>query len=139
MVTMYVTRDSTPCIKAKQWFQENDIPFIERNLFSESLTLVEFKEILRLTDNGTEDILSTRSKALFQKKDIDIDQLPLKELYGLIKKKPGILRTPIIHDKKRLLVGFNQSQIRRFLPKSVRILQLHEIQKMESNFIHEIL
>ena len=33
MVTLYVTKDSAPCIKAKQWFQENDIPFIEGIIF----------------------------------------------------------------------------------------------------------
>jgi regulatory protein spx len=53
MVTLYVRDRCAACIKAKKWLQENNIPFIERNIISDPLTFVEFKEILRLTDNGT--------------------------------------------------------------------------------------
>lgn len=97
----------------------NNIPFIERNVFSDPLTFVEIKEILRLTDNGTEDIISPRS-IKYQKKDIEIDQLQLNDLYSLIQKKTSILKSPIIHDGKHFMVGFNESQIRRFVPKIVR-------------------
>ncbi|WP_156288966.1 transcriptional regulator Spx [Oceanobacillus salinisoli] len=129
MVTLYVSPGSVSCRKAKKWFLENDIPFKERNMFSESLTLNEIKEILRLTDNGTDDIISTRSKA-FQKMDVDLEQLPLNDLYRFIQKNPGILKSPIICDERRFQVGYHEEQIRRFLPRSVRALKFHEIQKM---------
>ncbi|MGJ9457362.1 transcriptional regulator Spx [Oceanobacillus sp. CF4.6] len=129
MLTLYVKQACTSCRKAKIWLQENDIPFVERNIFSESLTLSEIKEIFRLTDNGTEEIISTRSKE-FHRYITDLDQWQIKDLYNFIQENPGILKRPIIHDGKRLMVGYNSSQIRRFLPKSVRTLQLHEAQKV---------
>ncbi|MFJ7726680.1 transcriptional regulator Spx [Neobacillus sp. NPDC097160] len=119
MLILYGKPSGRTCIKAKEWLQENNIPFIERNVFSDPLTFVEIKKILSLTENGTEDIISQRS-IKYQKKEIEIDQLQLKDLYSLIQKKPSILKSPIIHDGKRFMVGFNESQIRRFVPKTVR-------------------
>jgi len=61
---------------------------------------------------------------------VDIDQLPLKDLFHLIQKNPGLLRRPIILDAKRLQVGYNEDEIRRFLPRKVRTFQLREAQRM---------
>src|SRR5699024_7256587 len=129
MVTLYTSPSCTSCRNAKSWLEEHDIPFKERNIFSESLTLDEIKEILRMTEDGTDEIISTRTK-YFQKMDVDIDQLPLKDLFHLIQKNPGLLRRPIILDAKRLQVGYNEDEIRRFLPRKVRTFQLREAQRM---------
>ena len=56
--------------------------------------------ILAFTENGTEDIISTRSK-VFQKLDADVDELSVSKLDYLISKNPGLLRRPIILDNKR--------------------------------------
>ena len=129
MVTLFVTPSCTSCRKAKAWFQENEIPYIERNLLSEAISIGEIKEILRLTEDGTEEIISKRSK-VFQELDIDINQLPMKDLYPLIQENPGLLKRPIMVDDKRLQVGYNEDEIRRFLPRSVRKFQLREAQKL---------
>jgi regulatory protein spx len=89
----------------------------------------EIKEILRMTEDGTDEIISTRSKT-FQKLDVNLDAMPLQDLFGLIKDNPGLLRRPIIIDEKRLQVGYNEDEIRRFLPRRVRTFQLREAQRM---------
>jgi len=89
----------------------------------------EIKEILRMTEDGTDEIISTRSKT-FQKLDVNLDTMPLQDLFKLIKENPGLLRRPIIIDEKRLQVGYNEDEIRRFLPRRVRTFQLREAQKM---------
>lgn len=129
MVTLYTSPSCTSCRKAKAWLEENNIEYKERNIFSEPLTVNEIKEILRMTEDGTDEIISKRSK-VFQKLDVDIDQLPMKELYRLIQENPGLLRRPIILDEKRLQVGYNEDEIRRFLPRTVRTFQLREAQRM---------
>lgn len=40
------------------------------------------------------------------------------------------MRRPIILDEKRLQVGYNEDEIRRFLPRTVRTFQLREAQRM---------
>jgi regulatory protein spx len=129
MVTLYTSPSCTSCRKAKTWLIDNNIPFTERNIFSEALTLEEIKEILRMTEDGTDEIISTRSK-VFQNLNINIDQLPLMELYTLIQEHPGLLRRPIIIDEKRLQVGYNEDEIRRFLPRTVRTFHLEEARRM---------
>ncbi|KRL25840.1 hypothetical protein FD27_GL001419 [Limosilactobacillus frumenti DSM 13145] len=76
-----------------------------------------------MTENGTEDIISKRSKAYAQLK-VNLNELPMKNLYEMISKNPGLLRRPIILDDKRLQVGYNEDEIRRFLPRRVRELEL---------------
>lgn len=128
MVTLYTSPSCTSCRKAKAWLQENGIPFKERNIFSEPLNIDEIKNILRMTEYGTEDIISKRSK-VYSKLNVDLDELPMKQLYKLISKNPGLLRRPIIVDEKRLQVGYNEDEIRRFLPRQVRELELAEAER----------
>ena len=104
------------------------IPFTERNIFSEPLSMDEVKNILRMTENGTEDIISKRSKA-YQSLNINLDEMSMTELYDLIRKNPGLLRRPIIMDDKRLQIGYNEDEIRRFLPREVRALELAEARR----------
>ncbi|SDK73439.1 transcriptional regulator SpxA [Lacicoccus qingdaonensis] len=129
MVTLFTSPSCTSCRKAKAWLQENEIPYTERNIFSEPLTLEEVKAILRMTEDGTDEIISTRSKT-FQKLNVDIDSLPMKKLYTLIMENPGLLRRPIIMDEKRLQVGYNEDEIRRFLPRKVRNFHLLEAKRL---------
>ncbi|MFD2043573.1 transcriptional regulator SpxA [Ornithinibacillus salinisoli] len=129
MVKLFITPSCTSCRKAKAWLQEYNIPFTERNIISDPLTLDEIKEILRLTEDGTDEIISTRSK-VFQEIDVNIDQLSISDLYSLIQKNPTIIKRPIILDEKRLQVGYNEDEIRSFLPRSVRTIQLQEAQKI---------
>ena len=127
MITLYTTPSCTSCRKAKAWLQEHDIPFKERHLFSEQMTAEEIKSILRLTEHGTDEIISKRSKD-YQNADVNIEQLSISDLFRFIQEKPGILKRPIIIDEKRLQVGYNEDEIRMFLPRTVRQYQLQEAQ-----------
>ena len=129
MVTLYTSPSCTSCRNARAWLEEHNIPFEERNIFSNPLNVDEIKQILQMTEDGTEEIISKRSK-IFQDLDIDLDELPLQKLYTLIQKNPGLLRRPIMMDSKRLQVGYNEDEIRRFLPRDVRALELQRAQAL---------
>lgn len=129
MVTLYTSPSCTSCRKARTWLKEHNIPFSERNIFSEPLNINEIKQILQMTEDGTEEIISKRSK-VYQDLNVDLDDLPLKTLFDLIQKNPGLLRRPIIMDEKRLQVGYNDDEIRRFLPREVRALELQRAQEL---------
>ncbi|MET3683374.1 regulatory protein spx [Alkalibacillus flavidus] len=129
MVTLFTSPSCTSCRKARAWLEEHEIPFEERNIFSDTLSKDEIKEILRMTEDGTDEIVSKRSK-VFQTLDVGLDQMPLKDLIDLIQENPGLLRRPIIMDDKRLQVGYNEDEIRRFLPRNVRSFQLEEAKRL---------
>ncbi|MCH4123549.1 MAG: transcriptional regulator SpxA [Levilactobacillus sp.] len=128
-VTLYTSPSCTSCRKARLWFEEHGIAYREQNIFSEPLTIDEIKSILRLTEDGTEEIVSKRSR-VYQELTVDLDDLPLRDLFTLIQTHPGILRRPIMVDDKRLQVGFNEEEIRRFLPRQVRALELQRAQRL---------
>lgn len=119
MVTLYTSPSCTSCRKARSWLEENNISYKERNIFSEPLSLEEIKEILRMTEDGTDEIISTRSKT-FQKLNVDLETLPLPDLFNLIQKNPGLLRRPIILDEKDyrldiMKMKFGDSYLVRFV------------------------
>jgi regulatory protein spx len=99
------------------------VPFNEHNIMTSPLTADELQKILSLTENGTDDLISTRSK-VFQKLDIDLDELSVRQLIELIELYPSLLRRPIILDEKRMQIGFNEDEIRAFLPRNYRKQEL---------------
>ncbi|RKQ33563.1 transcriptional regulator Spx [Oceanobacillus halophilus] len=108
--------------KARQWFAKQEIDFVERNILKEPLTVHELQAILRMTVDGTDEIISTRSK-VYKDLNLDMDAIPLQELLELIHKHPRLLRSPIIVDEKRLQVGYHEDDIRQFLPRKTREYQ----------------
>lgn len=119
---MNVTIYGTPCKstqKAKKWFNKHMIEFTERNIRDIPMTVEELRGVLRLTLDGTDEIISTRSN-IYKSLNLDFDNLPLQELLTLIQKHPGLLRNPIIIDDRRIQVGYNEDDIRQFLPRKAR-------------------
>lgn len=133
MLNLYTSPSCTSCRKAKAWLKEYDISFKERNIFANSLNKEEIMQVLRMTENGTEEIISTRSRT-FQNLKINLDDLSIDQLIDLVEKNPSLLRRPIIMDDRRLQVGYNEDEIRKFLPRKVRRLELEEIQAMTADF-----
>lgn len=125
VIKLYISPSCTSCRKAKAWLKETGLEFQERNIFSEPLTRNEIKEIISLTETGTEEIISTRSK-VYEKLDVDLDDLSFNELVALIEENPGLLRRPIITDSKRLQVGYNEEDIHQFIPRKVRLYEAQD-------------
>ncbi|WP_208560946.1 transcriptional regulator Spx [Marinilactibacillus kalidii] len=128
MIKLYVSPSCTSCRKAKAWLEEQNLEFEEKNIFHEPLTTEEVKNILSLTEEGTEEIISYRSQA-YQALDVDIEDLSMNELLELFKTQPSLIRRPIIMDDRRLQIGYNEEEIRCFLPRKVRELELAEIHR----------
>lgn len=118
MIKLYISPSCTSCRKAKAWLTKHNLAFDERNILIQPLTKKEILNILRLTEDGTEEIISTRSK-IFKKLNVNLDQLSIDQLLDLVVKHPSLLKRPIIMDNRRLQVGYNVEDIRRFLPRSV--------------------
>ncbi|CAH0324203.1 transcriptional regulator SpxA [Priestia megaterium] len=126
MINLYTTTSCVSCRKAKAWLEEHQIDYIERNLSYEPITEDEIKNILSMTEKGTDEIISTRSK-IPQKLNIEIDALSLQDLYDLIKSHPFILKRPIIiQDRKILQIGYKEEEIRAFIPRKLRTFTMTE-------------
>ena len=125
MVTLFLSPSCTSCRKARAWLEKHEVEYVEHNIITSPLTQDELMSILSFTENGTEDIISTRSK-VFQKLDIDVDDMSISQLIELIASNPSLLRRPIIMDNKRMQIGFNEDEIRAFLPRDYRKQELRQ-------------
>ncbi|UVV92272.1 transcriptional regulator Spx [Leuconostoc mesenteroides] len=123
MVTLFLSPSCTSCRKAKQWLEEHNISYLERNLSREPLRAEEVSKMLRLTEDGTDEIISRRSK-VFANLDMCLEDLTINGLIKLIVEYPSLLKRPIIIDDRRMQVGYNEDEIRRFLPRTVRQREL---------------
>jgi regulatory protein spx len=123
MIKLYSRPNTSSSKKASSWLKMNGIEFQEINIFKHSLTMEDILGILSVTDEGVEDILSFKSHA-YQALGIDFEHVSLHQLVNLIIENRAILRTPLIVDDKRLQVGFNDDDIRKFLPSRTRAIKL---------------
>ncbi len=119
MIQMYTTPSCSSCRKAKKWFDEHRINYREKNIFNVKLTKDDIMLMLKNTEGGFEDIISTRSK-VFQDNNLDIDDMSLSELSDFIIQNPSVLRRPIIVEDNKMQVGYNEDEIRTFIPKRLR-------------------
>ena len=122
MIRIYTAPSCTSCRKVKKWLKEHDIPYIEKNIFSTLLRDSELRELLERSENGTDDIISKRSK-IIKENDIDLDSMSINALIKFIQENPSVLKRPIIIDERRFQVGYNSEEIRAFIPRELRRLQ----------------
>ena len=128
-VTIYTQSSCSSSRKALKWLKENNISYTEKRITSQPLTLAEFKNILSMTEDGTDEIIAINSND-FKNLDLDIEQLSIQQLYELIQQHPRMLRSPILLDEKRIQIGYNEMDIRRFIPRKIRKFELTALQKI---------
>ena len=128
-VTIYTQPSCSSLRKDLKWSKDNHIAYKEKRIRSQPLTLAEFKQILSMTEEGTDEIIATNSND-FKNLKVDIDQLSIQQLYNLIQQHPRMLRSPILMDEKRIQIGYNEMDIRRFIPRKIRAFELNALQKL---------
>lgn len=119
MVTVYTTNSCASCRKAKRWLKEFNVNFKEINISNTMMTREDIVKILENTENGFEDIISTRSKIITES-NVDLDSMKFNDLVEFIINNPSVLKRPIIIDNRKIQIGYNDEDIRVFIPKEVR-------------------
>ena len=119
MIQIYTTPSCASCRKAKKWFDQYKIPYSEKNIFSIKLSKEDVFRMLANSENGFEDIISTRSK-VFKEKKLDPDSMSTSSLVDFIIENPSVLKRPIIINENELQVGYNNEDITIFLPRELR-------------------
>lgn len=123
MIKIYTSPSCSSCRKVKKWFDEQEIPYVEKNIFSASLREEELQDILKKSENGTEDIISTRSK-IIKDNNVDVDSMSVKELIRFIRDNPSVLKRPIMVDDRKIQVGYDPDDITVFIPRARRLASM---------------
>ena len=127
MIIFYTSPGCASCRKAKRWLQDNRIDFVEKNIFSNLLSESEIKYLMSRCENGTEDIISTRSKAYLTLKD-SLDDMSVAQLTRFIQRNPSVLKRPIMLSERNMVVGYDDDEITAMVPVSRRKDELNRIE-----------
>lgn len=133
MIILYSSPGCASCRKAKKWLKEHDLQFVEKNIFSTILKEDEIKYLLKRSENGTEDIISVRSRP-FQELGRDLEDMTMQEVISFIQKNPSVMKRPIIVNKNSFLVGYDDDEITAFIPNELRKLILEECNESCPNY-----
>ncbi|MBR0420748.1 MAG: transcriptional regulator Spx [Erysipelotrichaceae bacterium] len=113
MIVMYTSEGCASCRKARQYMKDNQLKYIEKNIMKDPLQENEIRYLLKRSENGTDDIISSRSKLIKDDK-IDISDMSVNELISFVIKNPTVLKRPIIIDKKNFITGYDPDEITVF-------------------------
>lgn len=119
MITIFTTPSCSSCRKAKKWLDEYKIPYQEKNILVTKISDNDINLMLKNADNGFDDIISKRSKA-FVDNNLVVEEMTVRELKDFIIEHPTVLKRPIIVDDDKMQVGYNDEDIRVFVPKRIR-------------------
>ena len=119
MIKLYTAPSCLSCRKVKKYFKDNNIKFVEKNIINTKLQKDDILRMLMSSENGFDDIISTRSKVI-KDSNINIDEMNLNQLMDFIIAHPTILKRPIIVSDLELQVGYNEDDITLFLPPELR-------------------
>lgn len=128
MIMMYTQSGCRSCMTSRRWFNKHGIKFQEKNFSKHPPKLEELRKILALSDSGLDDIVSSRSQA-YSKFGPELLDLPLNTALQILCDYPKLLRRPIIVSNTKLQIGFNEDEIRKFIPRSIRRLECDDLLK----------
>ena len=87
MIKIYYSPSCSSCRKVKKWFDDQKIPYTSKDIFSGSLNEAEIRDIITKCIDGTDEIISPRSK-IVQEQNINFDEMKVSELTTFIKNNP---------------------------------------------------
>ena len=123
MIVMYTSQGCSSCRKAKKYMLDNHLSFIEKDIERSELNEKEIRYLLKRSDNGSEDLISPRSKVI-KEGNTDIDSMNINELVRFICENPTVLKRPIIIDNRDMVTGYDEDQISIFKKNNQRKLTL---------------
>lgn len=120
--------------KATKFCDENKVDYYTTHVAKESLSRTQIEDILDRTDGEYEEVLKKTKKdkellmilAELQKckkkkgKNKELEEVLVSKLADIIQGNQVLLKTPILLQGDKFLVGFNEDEIRTFLPKDVK-------------------
>ena len=95
-------------MKGREVLSRRGVKFSPRDLFKEPLTTDEIRRLAALAPGGARGLLSIRSP---QVKALGLDKRPLSDeaLIDLMAKEPRLLRRPLFHHGRKLIIGFDKN------------------------------
>lgn len=108
-----------------EWFKKHDIECCKKRI--DRICKEDLLHFLSLSENGFSDLLKNpnRTKHLYLKQMECLEKMNFNTSIDFIIKHPHLIRVPLILDGDKFSIGYNEEDIRIFLSKKYRNLELH--------------
>lgn len=123
MITLYYASINSSDIYAIKWLERHGMEVNKKIM--RQLSKKDLLKVLSLTENGFSDILKRPSKTNRKtQKAIDkVENMSFKEGINFILRNSDILRSPIVIERDKLVIGYNVEEMRVFLSKDYRSVE----------------
>lgn len=120
MIKVYFRGSCGSSRRAFSWVEKYNIN-VQKYQISK-MTRSDLVKLLKLSDEGLKDIVKRPGKSSSEVRDAItyMELLSFNEALDFVLSNPYVLQTPIIIDGNNYLVGYNEDEIRKFLPKEYR-------------------
>lgn len=124
MIEVYYLSNTSSRRTAMKWLENHNLQFVERKITKKNpIEIYELKKILIRAENGFDDLINFRTKK-FRTLEINESECSTEYLIRILIDNPSVIKLPIIIDEKKIVIGFNEREIRCFLSKEYRRTQL---------------
>ncbi|WP_333493814.1 MULTISPECIES: ArsC/Spx/MgsR family protein [Lactococcus] len=120
MIKVYYRGSCGSSRRAFSWFEKYNLNVQKQQI--SKMTRNDLVKLLQLSDEGLKDIVKRPGKSSSEVRDAlkYMERLSFNEALDFLISHPYVLQTPIIMDKHNHLIGYNEDEIRKFLPKEYR-------------------
>ena len=127
MIILYYGTHDKSSKRAKMWFEETGIEVQMKKI--KEISKEDLSQILFLSEKGFSDILKNNIRSNTHDKELlrKCKDLSFNEALGFLLEHLELLRVPLVFDDYRLMVGFNDDDIRQFIPHSYRRIKLKSV------------
>ena len=117
MIRIFTSSSNNSSRKVATWLNEAGYPFIERRI----------KNLLELSKNGFDDLLSVRAFGKINKRNgyrYYLENMTVNQLVRLMIEYPTLLKRPLLVKGKMLIVGYSDQKMRMLIPKESKRAEL---------------
>lgn len=124
MITIYYKGSCNSSKKTIAWFEQHDVPFEKISI--SKLPRKELLKLITFTDNGFLDFLKSPSKMNVKSKNriLKLLNLSFNDAINYLNVHSELLHTPIIVEGNKFLIGYSKEEIRKFIPRDYRRVNL---------------
>lgn len=130
-IIIYTISSNKASRETIEFFKENQVDYIEQNVLKEPLSKSVIQYLFYRADR-MEKLLAKKSKGYKELQTLlNDDDVRMSDIYQFIQENPRVLKYPIVLDQQRLMVGYNEHNIRTFLPRKMKQQYFHRTLEKE--------
>ena len=121
---LFKKKEDVAVKKVEQWLRCHN--FYYKLITPKMINENTIYHMLYCSDGGFSDLLVSKVKAekVWQcHPGLELETITVQEMVEEILQDPYLLKSPILFDEVKLLAGFNVEEIRKFIPRSHRLIE----------------